>query len=283
MVAIDQRESLRAMLSPSNPADVPDAELVGFKHEVTLALSGHASAILFDRSYGLPAIEAIGTLAPSCGIIVAADVFEQTAGGPIRSVSVDRQAGSVARAVRASAMKLLVPWRTDQGAARRADLVAEFTDLCREFGMLSLVEAVVQDDGRRDPAWYGTEGILRAAEEMAGHDFDLYKAQVPTLGTGTPDEITRLSERLTVTIGRPWVVLSSGVLPERFGAGVEAACRGGASGFLAGRAIWTSALAADDRAAHLVDVSVPRLQRLLGVVDTLARPWQSARQVSAPS
>ncbi len=276
MVAIDQRESLRAMLSPSNPADVPDAELVEFKHEVTLALSGYASAILFDRGYGLPAIEAIGTLSPSCGLILAADVFEQTAGGPIRSVSVDRQAGSVARAVRASAMKLLVPWRTDQSPAKRADLVDEFVDLCREFGMLSLVEAVVQDDGRRKPDWYGTDGILCAAEEMASHAFDLYKAQVPTFGAGTPDEITSISRRLTEAIGRPWVVLSSGVPPERFGAAMEAACRGGASGFLAGRAIWTSALAADDRAAHLVDVSVPRLKRLLSVVDTVARPWHSS-------
>ena len=111
---------------------------------------------------------------------------------------------------------------------------------------------------------------------MAEHDFDLYKAQVPTFGVGPADEIRDLSQQITALIGRPWVVLSNGVPPERFEAGVAAACRGGASGFLAGRAIWTSALGEDDRAAHLADVSARRLDRLAAIVDEFARPWSEA-------
>ena len=276
MVAIDQRESLRALLSPGDPAGVPDADLVEFKYDVTIALAGHASALLLDRSFGLPAIDSITDLASTCGLIVAADVLAQTPGGPIRSVTVDHEAGPVAAAVGATALKLLVPWRSDQSAASRAALVREFIGLCREYRMLSLVEALVQDDGLHSISWYGGEGILRAAREMAAFDFDLYKAQVPTLGAGGPDEISAISERLTAAIGRPWVVLSNGVRPERFDAAVEAACIGGASGFLAGRAIWTSAIRAGDRAVHLAQVSAPRLERLVDVVDRLARPWHAA-------
>jgi sulfofructosephosphate aldolase len=280
MVAIDQRESLRAMLSPSDPYGVSDADLVEFKHEVTLALAGHASAILFDRSYGMPAIEAVATLAPAPGLILAADLFDQVPGGPIRSVAVDHQAGAVARAVGATALKLLIPWRVDRPASDRAALVREFVEICHEYRMLALVEAVVQDDGSHPPAWLWAEGIMSAAKEMAGYDFDLYKAQVPTLGAGSSQEILDLSSTLTAVIGRPWVVLSSGVPVDQFERAAEAACRGGASGFLAGRAIWTSALAAGNRAAHLADVSLSRLERLAEMVDRDARPWSDATGLS---
>jgi sulfofructosephosphate aldolase len=65
----------------------------------------------------------------------------------------------------------------------------------------------------------------------------------------------------------PWVVLSQGVPQDEFPAAVEAACRGGASGFLAGRALWTNALAADDPTELLRTQSVPRLQELIELVD----------------
>lgn len=276
MVAIDQRESLRAMLSDGDHRVVADAELVEFKHDVARALSRSASALLVDRELGLPAIESAGVLAPSCGLIVAADRLEQAPGGPVRWTSVDHDAPAAALRVGAHALKLLVPWRSDRSIEDRARLVHEFLAVCREHALLALVEAIVQDDGRHDAAWYGAAGVLAAAEEMADLDPDVYKAQVPTLGYGSPAEIEALSAQVSRAIGRPWVVLSQGVPPERFEVAVEAACRGGASGFLAGRAIWTSALGADDRVAHLADVSATRLERLIGIVDSTARPWAVA-------
>lgn len=276
MVAIDQRESLRAMLATGDPWAVADTELVQFKQEVARELSSRASAMLVDRPLGLSAIAAVGSLAPTCGLIVAADRLEQEPGGPISRVTVDHDAPPAALTAGARALKLLVPWRSDQSADARRALVLEFISMCREAGLLALVEAVVVDDGLHPGSWHGSEGILAAAAEMAEHDFDLYKAQVPTFGVGPADEIRDLSQQITALIGRPWVVLSNGVPPERFEAGVAAACRGGASGFLAGRAIWTSALGEDDRAAHLADVSARRLDRLAAIVDEFARPWSEA-------
>ena len=276
MVAIDQRESLRAMLATGDPWAVADTELVQFKQEVARELSSRASAMLVDHPLGLAAIAAVGSLAPTCGLIVAADRLEQEPGGPIRRVTVDHDAAPAAIMAGASALKLLVPWRSDQSADARRALVLEFTAMCREAGLLALVEAVVGDDGLHPGSWLGSEGILAAAAEMAEHDFDLYKAQVPTYGMGTSDEIRDLSQQITALIGRPWVVLSNGVPAERFEAGVAAACRGGASGFLAGRAIWTSALGKDDRAAHLADISARRLERLAAIVDEFGRPWSAA-------
>jgi sulfofructosephosphate aldolase len=57
---------------------------------------------------------------------------------------------------------------------------------------------------------------------------------------------------------------------------VEAACRGGASGFLAGRALWSDVVGTDDVPGMLRSVSVPRLERLIETVDREARPWSQA-------
>ena len=44
--------------------------------------------------------------------------------------------------------------------------------------------------------------------------------------------------------------------------------------FLAGRALWTATLGADDPQALLSTVSVPRLQELAAIVDAHGRPWR---------
>jgi sulfofructosephosphate aldolase len=76
---------------------------------------------------------------------------------------------------------------------------------------------------------------------------------------------------VTAALPCPWVVLSQGVDAQRFPAAVEAACRGGAAGFLAGRAIWTDAIRPDrDTEAALREVSVPRLIDLGALVDRVA-------------
>jgi sulfofructosephosphate aldolase len=57
------------------------------------------------------------------------------------------------------------------------------------------------------------------------------------------------------------------VPPDEFPLAVEHACKGGASGFLAGRALWTKTLDADDPTELLRTQSVPRLNELIEIVD----------------
>ena len=55
--------------------------------------------------------------------------------------------------------------------------------------------------------------------------------------------------------------MQAGVDADIFGRAVSIAMKGGASGFLAGRAVWASVVGAQDPQTMLRDVSVPRLQR----------------------
>jgi sulfofructosephosphate aldolase len=128
--------------------------------------------------------------------------------------------------------------------------------------LLAIVEGVV----RRDD----DDLLLEAARELSAVGPDVYKAEVPGFGKATLEETARRCEAISNAITIPWVVLSAGVALDDFPRAVEAACRGGASGFLAGRAIWSDAVDAPDARAALRDRAVPRLERLAEIVDRFA-------------
>jgi sulfofructosephosphate aldolase len=270
MVAMDQRDSLRTMLSQHHD-DADDARMVRFKVAVARELGPYASGFLIDRHYAYEDIVRERLLPGRCGLILAVDALEQPPGGIVEETELDEGA-DVAAAVRNGvvALKLLVIWRDDERRAHRVETARRFAELARSHGLLSVLEPVV-----RGPEGFDLDAaIVEAAAELAATGCDLYKCQVPTLGAAEPDEITEWSRRIDAVVPCPWVVLSQGVEPERYPLAVEAACKGGASGMLAGRAVWMSTVAADDPTELLRERSLPRLQELGRIVDAHGRPWR---------
>jgi sulfofructosephosphate aldolase len=145
-------------------------------------------------------------------------------------------------------------------------LATRFVNRCRAAGLISIIEPVSRRprDGR---AWDREHGVLAAARELGALGADLYKAEVPLCGTGPEAGIRRRCAELTETIASPWVVLSSGVPRDAFPRAVELACQEGASGFLAGRAVWRPVIGAPDIDAALREDAVPRLRHLAAIVD----------------
>jgi sulfofructosephosphate aldolase len=272
MVAMDQRESLRTMLA-EHGHDGTDERIVQFKLAVTRELSPHASALLVDSEYGwFDRIVSERLVAPSCGLIMAVDALDQQPGEIVEDTSLDEtvDVGAVAEAG-VVAIKLLVIWRDDAERARRVEMSNAFAELARTHGLLSVLEPVV-----RGPEGFDREAaIVEAAAELSVTGCDLYKCQVPLAGKGDPAEITRWAREIDAATVCPWVVLSQGVDPADFPAAVEAACKGGASGMLAGRAVWTGTLGADDPTQLLREQSVPRLEQLAAIVDEHGRPWRA--------
>ncbi|OJV59635.1 MAG: hypothetical protein BGO38_12590 [Cellulomonas sp. 73-145] len=278
MVAMDQRESLSTMFDQAG-AGRPDRDaIVRFKLDVARALAPLASGFLIDRHYGFEDMRAGGLLPPGCGLILAADALEQKEGGPVEETSLDRVVLDETDLGGVAALKLLVIWRRDAHREQRVALAERFVAAARERGLLSVLEPVVRATPaeQRDGSWDLDAAIREAASELSPLGPSLYKAQVPSAGVGSPEELQHLSELLGARIQGPWVVLSQGVDRDSFLAAVTAACRGGASGFLAGRALWSDVVGRPDVPAALAAVSVPRLERLVEVVDAEARPWRQA-------
>lgn len=273
MVALDARESMRGLFRDAARPD-SDGDLSAFKQVVAREMAPLASAVLCDPTYGQAAMQVLRDEHPTTGLIVAVDRFEEPRYGPLRESALDPNAMAVAVAAGGvSALKLYLFWRPDAEVHFRKDDARHFVEGCHDLGVLALLEGVVTGDAD-DPSF--NDSLIRAAEEMGALTPDVYKTQVPTLGRADDEVIERESRRLSDAVGVPWVVLSNGVASERFSSAVAAACRGGASGVLAGRGVWRAALSSPDPAQELAAGGRTRLQVLVDIVDQHARPWSLA-------
>jgi sulfofructosephosphate aldolase len=259
MVAMDQRESLRTMLR-EHGREATAESVARFKVAVARELALHASGFLIDREH----VDAVAPLVPH-GLILAVDRLSQEPGGVVEDTELEDDVEVAAGVV---ALKLLVIWRDDERRRERFEMSRRFVELAASQGVLSVLEPVVrvQDDERED-------AIVEAARELGATRPSLYKCQVPFSGRGDPAEITRRAREIDAALPVPWVVLSQGVDLADFPRAVEASCKGGASGMLAGRAVWSDTLAADDATELLRERSLPRLGELAAIVDAHGRPW----------
>lgn len=277
IVALDQRESLRTMLAEVLGGPVGDERLVRFKLAAVATLGPHASGLLIDRRYGYRRVVDERLLPEGCGLILAADALTQQPGGPVEETDLDLEVSPTqAAAAGVAALKLLLIWRRDEHRGRRLALARRFVAGCAAAGLASVLEPVVRATAAERHA--GTfdlnRAILAAAGELGQLRPSLYKAQVPGLGQHDDETTARVCRELTDLLPVPWVVLSQGVPMHAFPRAVEIACRSGASGFLAGRAVWSDCLTGGDPAPLLRQRALPRLHRLTGIVDRYARGWR---------
>ncbi|MGW2344256.1 hypothetical protein [Streptomyces sp. NPDC001661] len=276
MVAADQRDSLRTMMAERAGVpgkDIPHDRITDFKMAVARQLGPHASALLIDRDYGYRQLIDDNVLPSSCAPILAVDVLDQLPGQAVEGTFLDEAVDTAAVVADGTrGLKLLVIWRRDGRHDQRVELASRFIDLCRSAGLASVLEPVARPAVGEEDTFVLNDAIVEAARELAPLRPSLYKCQVPDGGIGSLAHLTEQSARIDAVVDVPWVVLSQGVTAADFPTAVEAACRAGASGFLAGRALWTDALTGD-RDAALRGPSTDRLRRLGEIVDTHGRPW----------
>jgi sulfofructosephosphate aldolase len=276
MVANDGRESLRGLMHKAGmPCD--DVNVSDFKVEVARHLGPLCSAMLVDLMYGRAALQTLREVAPTTGRIVSVDLFDEPMYGPLANTSLDRSAMAKTEVPEdVHALKFFIFWHPEESSTQRIEEAAEFVEGCDRLGVLSLLEGVVRlpsTDNRFDDA------LLEAAAAFGSTRPDLYKTQVPSLGRAVPEEIERLSCLLTDAVQAPWVALSNGIAAGAYADAVTAVCRGGASGFLAGRATWSPAIGMGSTADELGSTGAVRLREFADRVDADARPWWVASGV----
>jgi sulfofructosephosphate aldolase len=268
MVAIDQRESLRVMFQAKQAEPVSDDMLKDFKLAVAETLGGSASAMLFDRHFGLPGMAKAGELHPGCGRILAVDRLIQPSGQPVSDTELDDAlSGAEIHRHGAVALKFLLLWKGPSSADRCLRLAITFMEHCRANGFVGVLEAMVRPPEQGDPAdWDREQALIDAATAMADARPDLYKGEVPFQGRASAQAIRDHCARISDVLSCPWVVLSQGVTAADFPEAVRASCQGGASGFLAGRAIWADIVGPGDYRARLRQHALPRLVALTKIV-----------------
>jgi sulfofructosephosphate aldolase len=281
IIAMDQRNTLRRMFKAVD-IDANDEDLRTVKADVARALTPAASGMLLDPTYGVPAVTEAEALAPSCGLLVAAEPSSRDSynGEPRTRRDPELNARWVA-AQGGDAVKFLVQLRADRsvGKAGEPDLAREVLDVCQEIvtdcssaGLPSVIENLVYElPGEQLSGKAREDAIIGAAVALDELDIDLLKLEYP----GSPDACRRLA----AVLRRPWAVLSAGVPFEQFSDVLKIAFdEGGASGFIAGRSIWREALPLTgvERQRFLNNIARPRLDDLVAVASQRARPWTEA-------
>jgi tagatose 1,6-diphosphate aldolase len=284
--ALDHRESLRRALNEKNPDAVSYQDMVQFKLDLCRIVSPLASAVLLDPIYGAAqAIEA-SALSGQTGLLVSVEMtgYRGESTARITEVLPDWGIKKVKR-MGASAVKLLIYFRPDvkDVASKQLDLVKELADDCIKEDIPLLVESVsyptaVEKTHPEEFSKKKPDLVLEAARQLTVLPIDILKSEFPADISYEKDEgrLQAYCQQLTQVSRLPWVLLSAGVSYEEFKQEVEIACKAGASGFMAGRALWQEATrvkSREERLSFFRNQTVARLKELADIADALGVPW----------
>jgi tagatose 1,6-diphosphate aldolase len=119
--------------------------------------------------------------------------------------------------------------------------------------------------------------VIETARRLCPMGIDVLKAEFPDDPDFENDERAMAGHcaELSDAAGIPWVLLSAGVAFDTFQLQTTLACENGASGFLAGRAIWQEApgLPEAEQIGFLATTAVSRLNALTEIANRSGRPW----------
>jgi sulfofructosephosphate aldolase len=265
MVAVDQRDSLRTMLAQSGSVPVTDDQMREFKVKVARALSPVASALLVDTDLALQPILDADALAEGCDLIVAVDAISYTPQGVAQATALRKDLLGEAWDERVAGLKFLLLWTPGQWLGCHQAEVQQFIDEAARAGVDSVLEVIVREaDGSPPSPGRQAQLLVEAAKQTAPLGATLYKTEVPYRNQASSEDVTQASALITDSVTCPWVVLSSGVPGGQFPQAVQRTARGGAKGFLAGRAVWRNATAIPEQAAasYLSNESVATMAAL---------------------
>jgi len=261
MLAVDQRPPIKDLVTSATGKAEPSYEdVANIKRLLVEELSAFSSAVLVDPHYAYPV--AFDAISPRTGLLMTLEdsVFEETSRGR-KSAEIDNWSVDKIKRTGADAVKVLAWYRPDADPGvieHQKEYVARIGDACRRYDIPFLFELLVYSFPGEDQH---TTGYVEQAAKRADHviesvetfadaryGVDVFKlespvpaADVPDPGSGDATAVERMQgifDQLDRAASVPWVMLSAGATKCAFTRILTYAYRAGASGFLAGRAIW---------------------------------------------
>jgi len=185
----------------------------------------------------------------------------------------------------ASAIKFKIDYHPDAGKVTETldDLIRTVVHDCRQADIALFLEPVSYsidpkiEKESRGFAESRPQLIARIAERLGNLGPDVLKLEFPVDAQYERDVIKWAAACDVVSEASPcpWAVLSAGVAFDIFASQVEVACQNGASGYIAGRAVWKDGipLPTPNRIDWLEKVAAPRMDQLAETTTRYARPW----------
>lgn len=252
VLAIDHRDSLRAVLEPDDPDLVTDDDLRTIKIDLARAADGRATGVMLDPAVGMdpPVVAAVPA---ELSIIAALEAQGYLTEDSIRNTTLlEGWDATIAAARGADAVKLLALWAGSPSPEQSQVIGAAVTD-ADTAGLPLVLEPL--------PRGLPTSGpwVLDWASAHAGSGAHLFKLPYP----GSADACRELTEMLP----GPWVLLSAGTAFEAFTQQLTTALDAGAAGYIVGRAVWREAAVRNPavRRQAISELVGPRLEALMAM------------------
>jgi tagatose 1,6-diphosphate aldolase len=284
--AIDHRKALQRAMNEKNPDVVSYQDMVDFKLDLCSAVVPFVSAVLLDPIYGAGQAIAAGVLPGHIGLLVSMEKTGYSGDSTARITELLPNWSVIkAKKIGASAVKLLVYFRPDlkDVASRQLDLVSKLAEECIAEDIPILVEPVsypVEQVGVSSKKFADMKPklVIETARQITALPIDVLKAEFPADVRFEHDEGKQfaLCQELNHASRLPWVLLSAGVDFEMFKKQVEIACKAGASGFLAGRALWQEGVqihSREERMNFFKTTVALRISKLIETVNEYGKPW----------
>lgn len=277
VVAADQRGGMRKVLAETEAEReaISNAELGVVKAAIVRHLANKASSVLLDPLCAVPDVVDDDVIARDVGLIVGLDAsgFDADANGYRNSRLVPDVSARRVRELGGTGAKLLVYLRPDRADANdfNMQIVHEcIADFASE-DVLLVVEILTYQLEDENEADYRVAfpGLIVACARMA-LEAGSKVLKLPYPGTAEACRaITELCGGTPSSGGVPWAVLSAGVDHKTFVGQVDIAMQNGASGVIAGRALWKDCISLDPaiRTKRLEEVASPRLAEIGRVLD----------------
>ncbi len=258
--AMDQRGSLQKALAKEKGGEISDRDMEEFKIHVTEVLTRHASAILLDPEWGLPASRRRDK---SSGLLLAYEKTGYDKTGPGRLPDLlDEWSVRRLKESGADCIKILLYYTPDDPKDvndKKHAWVERIGDECRANDIPFFLEFVGYEEGADEKALdfakkkprIVTESMREFTKDRYG--VDVMKVEMPinmkfvegTKAFGgqkaySKQEVLDLFRRSADVATRPFIYLSAGVSNAEFTESLELASEAGTrfSGVLCGRATW---------------------------------------------
>jgi tagatose 1,6-diphosphate aldolase len=287
ITALDHRGSFVEMLGQTlNLAEPSRETIVTEKERMLRVFAPHSSAVLLDPIYGVKPMIARRALPGGVGLLVAREEsgYESEHEGRLTKLLPDWDAAAVRR-TGGSAVKLLLYYHPRSSIAAKQELTLKrVAEECRQQDLPLLVEPMsyplLPGQKKSDPefAREKPELVIETARRLVPLGVDVLKAEFPTEAAYETDEVKMRDycRQLTAVAGIPWTLLSAGVDFPTFQRQVEIACEAGASGFVAGRAIWKEGMQMAEPEARdrfLNTVGISRLRIVVEIANYRGTAW----------
>ncbi len=262
--AMDQRGSLQKSLAKEKGSEVGDAMMEEFKILVTEVLTPHASAILLDPEWGLPASK---RRAKNAGLLLAYEKTGYDKTGPGRLPDLlDHWSARRLKEAGADCVKILLyysPLDPKGINDRKHAWVERIGDECRANDIPFFLEFVGYEEGVDEKALeYAKKKpqiVIESMKEFSKQRYgvDVLKVEVPVNMKYVEDakayggekaygkqEAMEFFRKAASVVSKPFIYLSAGVSNSEFTESLELAAEAGVkfNGVLCGRATWKNGI-----------------------------------------